>query len=156
MAEQLNKIVITGNLAADAEVRSLPSGKSVTRFAIINNSRRRDSKGEWHDKPNHIAVVVWKLEKLAPELLKGRMVTVEGRLETRVWEGRDGNKRLSTEVIAHRIYLIPGGPRRQASDEGDQDTPPADAEAGAEVAQLDAFTQGDDGDIDPEPEDPPF
>ncbi len=95
-ATNINRVVMTGNLTADPELRSLPSGTSVCKLRIACNTRRKDgSTGEWEDKPNYFNVTVWGAqgENAARYLAKGRPVAIDGRLEWREWDAQDGTKR---------------------------------------------------------------
>ena len=92
-ATNINRVIITGNLTADPELRSLPSGTSVCKLRVACNTRRKDdSTGEWVDKPNYFDVTVWGAqgENCARYLSKGRPVAIDGRLEWREWETQDG------------------------------------------------------------------
>ena len=93
-ATNINRVIITGNLTSDPELRSLPSGTSVCKLRVACNTRRKDnSTGEWVDKPNYFDVTVWGAqgENCARYLSKGRPVAVDGRLEWREWQDKDGN-----------------------------------------------------------------
>ena len=94
-ATNINRVVLTGNLTADPELRSLPSGTSVCKLRIACNTRRKGSSGEWEDKPNYFNVTVWGAqgENAARYLSKGRPVAIDGRLEWREWETQEGAKR---------------------------------------------------------------
>ena len=95
-ASNINRVIITGNLTADPELRSLPSGTSVCKLRVACNTRRKDgASGEWVDKPNYFDVTVWGAqgENCARYLAKGRGVAVDGRLEWREWES-DGRQAL--------------------------------------------------------------
>src|SRR5213083_2337707 len=108
-ATNLNRVVITGNLTRDPELRSLPSGTSVCKLRIAVNSRRKDAaSGDWVDKPNYFDVTVWGAqgENCATYLSKGRPVGVEGRLDWREWEAQDGSKRQSVEIIANSVQFL--------------------------------------------------
>ena len=101
-ATNINRVVMTGNLTADPELRSLPSGMSVCSLRIACNTRRKNqSTGEWEDKPNYFNVTVWGAqgENAARFLSKGRPVAIDGRLEWREWEAQDGTKRQATDII---------------------------------------------------------
>ena len=110
-ASNINRVVLTGNLTRDPELRSLQSGTSVCSLRIASNSRRRDSSGEWVDKPNYFTVTVWGAqgENCARFLSKGRPVAIDGRLEWREWQDEEGNKRESVEIIADSVQFL-GGP----------------------------------------------
>src|SRR5437763_16044058 len=94
---------MTGNLTADPELRSLPSGMSVCKMRIACNTRRKNaSTGDWEDKPNYFDVTVWGAqgENVARYLSKGRPVAIDGRLEGRESGAQDGSKRQATDIIA--------------------------------------------------------
>ena len=93
-ASNINTVVVTGNLTRDPELRSTPGGTSVCKLRVAVNSRRKDGQsGEWVDKPNYFDVTVWGAqgENCANYLSKGRPVAVEGRLDWREWEAKDGS-----------------------------------------------------------------
>jgi single-strand DNA-binding protein len=108
-ATNINRVVMTGNLTADPELRSLPSGMSVCSLRIACNTRRKDgASGEWVDKPNYFNVTVWGAqgENAARYLSKGRPVAIDGRLEWREWEAQDGTKRQATDIIADSVQFL--------------------------------------------------
>ena len=108
----LNRAEIIGNLTRDPEVRSLPSGQSVTQFAVATNRRWKDKDGNFKEDTQYHEIVVWgKLGELASTMLqKGKKVYVEGRLQTTSWEAQDGAKRQKTEIVAENfIPLSPKG-----------------------------------------------
>jgi single-strand DNA-binding protein len=148
-ATNINRVVMTGNLTADPELRSLPSGTSVCQMRIACNTRRKNaSSGEWEDKPNYFNVTVWGAqgENVARYLSKGRPVAIDGRLEWREWEAQDGSKRQATDIIADSVQFL--GSRDDASASagasfaGDQ---------AANGAPRGAGTQVDEGDFQPAP-----
>ncbi|MBJ95241.1 MAG: single-stranded DNA-binding protein [Rickettsiales bacterium] len=105
MAYAVNKVILLGNLGKDPEVRYTKSGKAVTSFSLATSERAgRDGneRTEWHN------IVAWdKLAELCGRLVrKGNKVYVEGRLQTREYEDRDGNKRWSTEVVAREMVFL--------------------------------------------------
>ena len=115
-ATNINRVVLTGNLTADPELRSLPSGMSVCSLRIACNTRRKDNaSGEWVDKPNYFNVTVWGAqgENAARYLSKGRPVAIDGRLEWREWEAQDGAKRQAIDIIADSVQFL--GSRDDAS-----------------------------------------
>ena len=108
-ASNINRLVITGNLTADPELRSLPSGTSVCKLRVACNTRRKNaSTGEWEDKPNYFNVTVWGAqgENAAKYLSKGRPVAIDGRLEWREWESQDGTKRQAIDIIAESVQFL--------------------------------------------------
>jgi len=107
----VNKVILVGNLGADPEVRFTPSGQAVANFRMATTdswtdkaSGQRQERTEWH------RIVVWgKLGELCGEYLrKGRQCYVEGRLQTREWQDRDGQKRWTTEVVANQVVFLGG------------------------------------------------
>jgi len=118
-ATNINRVVMTGNLTKDPELRSLPSGTSVCELRIACNTRRKDaSTGEWTDKPNYFNVKVWGAqgENAARYLSKGRPVAIDGRLEWREWEAQDGAKRQAIDIIADSVQFL--GSREDAGGGG--------------------------------------
>jgi single-strand DNA-binding protein len=110
-ATNINRVVLTGNLTRDPELRSTPSGMSVCSLRIASNTRRKDNTtGEWTDKPNYFSVTVWGAqgENCSRFLSKGRPVCIDGRLEWREWQGQDGAKRESVEIIADAVQFLGG------------------------------------------------
>src|SRR5881398_2447896 len=110
-ATNINRVVLTGNLTSDPELRSLPSGTSVCKLRVACNTRRKDGPtGEWVDKPNYFDVTVWGAqgENCARFLSKGRPVAIDGRLEWREWTAQDGGKRESVEVVADAVQFLGG------------------------------------------------
>ena len=107
MATSLNKVLLIGNLGKDAETRQTPGGTSVTNFSLATTFRVKDqSTGEYSDRTDWHDVVLWRGERVAPYLLKGKKVFVEGRLQTRSWEDQNGQKRYRTEVICDSFGLM--------------------------------------------------
>jgi single-strand DNA-binding protein len=118
-ATNINRVVLTGNLTADPELRSLPSGTSVCSMRIACNTRRKNNgTGEWEDKPNYFNITVWGAqgENAARFLSKGRPVAIDGRLEWREWEAQDGTKRQAVDIIADSVQFL--GSREDASGSG--------------------------------------
>ena len=110
-ATNINRVILTGNLTRDPELRSTPGGMSVCSLRVACNTRRKDnSTGEWADKPNYFSVTVWGAqgENCARFLAKGRPVAIDGRLEWREWQGQDGAKRESIEIIADAVQFLGG------------------------------------------------
>ena len=110
-ATNINRVVLTGNLTRDPELRSLPSGMSVCSMRIACNTRRKNNAtGDWEDKPNYFDVTVWGAqgENCARFLAKGRPVALDGRLEWREWQDKEGNKRESVEIIADTVQFLGG------------------------------------------------
>ena len=104
----INRVVLVGNLTRDPELRQTPSGTSVCGLRIAVNTRRKDSSGQWTEKPNYFDITVWgqQGENCAQYLAKGRPVAIDGRLEWREWDAQDGSKRQAVEVIADTVQFL--------------------------------------------------
>jgi single-strand DNA-binding protein len=116
----VNKAILVGNLGRDAEVTTTANGFPIARFSLATTDRRKDNRsGEWTDRTEwHRIVLLGKqAESLRDYLKKGKQIYVEGRIETRSWDDKDGQKRYMTEIIADRIQLLggPGGGGGRAS-----------------------------------------
>lgn len=109
-ATNINRVVMTGNLTRDPELRSLPSGMSVCSLRIACNTRRKGASGEWEDKPNYFDVTVWGAqgENCARYLSKGRPVAIDGRLEWREFQTQDGQRRQAVDIIADSVQFLGG------------------------------------------------
>lgn len=119
MASSLNKVMLIGNLGKDAETRHTPSGTAVTNFSVATTARVKDaSTGDWKDKTDWHDVVLWRGERVAPYLTKGKKVFIEGRLQTRSWESQSGEKRYRTEVVCEPFGLMLLGGRDGQGEEG--------------------------------------
>jgi single-strand DNA-binding protein len=145
-ATNINRVVLTGNLTSDPELRSLPSGTSVCKLRVACNTRRKDGPtGEWVDKPNYFDVTVWGAqgENCARYLSKGRPVAIDGRLEWREWQDQQGNKRQSIDIIADSVQFL--GSRDGGGENGGRFTPQSDVPADtADFASAPAGSAGDD------------
>jgi single-strand DNA-binding protein len=108
-ANNVNVVVITGNLTKDPELRSTTGGTSVCEMRVAVNGRRKTSNGEWVDKPNFFDVVAFGAqgENCANYLEKGRPLAVEGRLDWREWEAKEGGgKRQAVQIIANSVQFL--------------------------------------------------
>jgi single-strand DNA-binding protein len=106
----VNKVIIVGNMGRDAEVRYTPGGAAVATLSLATTDVWNDKSGQRQEKTEWHRVVVWgkQAETLAEYLTKGRQIYVEGRLQTRQWDDKDGNKRYTTEIRSDRIVLLGG------------------------------------------------
>ncbi len=108
-SRSVNKVILVGNLGRDAETKFTPSGASVTRFSVATTRRWKDQQtNDWKEETNWTNVSVWRQEKLANYLTKGKQVYVEGRLQTRSYDDKDGKKVYTTDVIADDVILLGG------------------------------------------------
>jgi single-strand DNA-binding protein len=124
-SKSVNKVILLGNLGKDAETKFTPSGISVSKFSLATGRRNKDPQsGEWKDVTDWHNIVVWRTEHVANFLLKGKQIYLEGRLETRSYEDKEGQKKYFTEVIcnAQDLVLLGGGAGRgDAPSEGSGD-----------------------------------
>jgi single-strand DNA-binding protein len=144
-ATNINRVVITGNLTRDPELRSTPGGTSVCSLRVAVNSRRKESEsGQWVDKPNYFDVTVWGAqgENCAQYLSKGRPVAVDGRLNWREWEAQDGSKRQAVDIIADSVQFL-------GSRDGAQSNGAPDSDLQADTSDFDevGVASGSDDDI---------
>ena len=139
----INKAILIGNLGKDPELRYTPGGQAVASFSLATSEKWRDKDGVMQDRTEWHNIVVWgRQAEIAKEYLaKGRQVYIEGRIQNRSWEDKDGNKRYTTEIIAQRMQFL--GAREQV---------PTGAASGAE-APPEAPPAGD---LSGEDEDLPF
>ena len=143
----VNKVIIVGNLGRDAEIRYTSGGTAVATLSLATTDVWTDKGGQRHEKTEWHRVVLWgkTAETLQEYLLKGRQIYVEGRLQTRQWDDRDGNKRYTTETRADRVVLLGGrgggggGGSSRSDDEGQQQPPQQQQGAG----EPDVLTEDD-------------
>jgi len=115
----VNKVILIGHLGRDAETSFTASQTSVTKFSVATNRRWKDQQtGEWKEETDWSNVVLWRAENVAPYLTKGKQVYVEGRLQTRSYDDKDGKKVWRTEVVADEVILLGGRGEGGPPDEG--------------------------------------
>jgi single-strand DNA-binding protein len=108
-SRSVNKVILIGHLGRDAETAYTASQTAVTKFSVATNRRWKDQQtGEWKEETNWTNVVMWRGENVAPYLTKGKQVFVEGRLQTRSYDDKDGKKVWTTEVVAEDVILLGG------------------------------------------------
>jgi single-strand DNA-binding protein len=136
----VNKVILVGNLGRDAELRYTPGGAPVATINMATTEVWNDKGGQRQEKTEWHRVVLWgkTAESLNEYLTKGKQIYVEGRLQTRQWDDKDGNKRYTTEIKADRITLLggggggrsgggyAGGAERGGSSAGHSDEPPVE------------------------------
>jgi single-strand DNA-binding protein len=131
----VNKVILVGNLGRDAELRFTPGGAAVATLSLATTEVWNDKGGQRQEKTEWHRVVLWgkQAETLNEYLVKGKQIYVEGRLQTREWNDKDGNKRYTTEIRGDRVVLLSGGgggqrreaPARQAADMAETPEPVA-------------------------------
>ena len=133
----VNKVILIGNLGRDPELRYTKDGKAVANFTVATNDRWRDREGNSQERTEWHRIVVWdkQAENCAQYLQKGRSVYIEGRLQTREWEDKEGQKRQTTEIVAQQVTFL--GSR-------DAGSRSASASAAAPPGPEPAPTEGDD------------
>jgi single-strand DNA-binding protein len=127
----VNKVILVGNLGRDAELRYTPGGAPVATLNMATTEVWNDKAGQRQEKTEWHRIVLWgkTAESLSEYLTKGKQLYVEGRLQTRQWDDKDGNKRYTTEIRGDRIVLLGGG----GGGAGRQPAARAGATAGAAV-----------------------
>ena len=145
----VNKVILIGNLGADPELRQTQGGMAVANIRLATTDNRKDRDGNRQEKTEwHRIVAFGRTAELCGQYLsKGRQVYIEGRLQTRSWDDKDGNKRSSTEIVADNVTFLSGGERgssgASASPGGYQSAPPSNPAP----AHSDAPVQEDDDDL---------
>src|SRR5579871_6746680 len=108
-SRSVNKVILIGHLGKDAETKFTPAGAPCTKFSVATNRRWKDQQsGEWKEETDWANVVLWRSENLANYLTKGKQIYVEGRIQTRSWDDKDGKKQYMTEVVADDVILLGG------------------------------------------------
>jgi single-strand DNA-binding protein len=117
MARSVNKVILIGNLGKDAETKFTAGGSAVTRFSVATTRSWKDQQtNEWKDETNWTNVILWRQENLSNYLTKGKQVYIEGRLQTRSYDDKEGKKVYATEVVAEEVILLGG--RGEGGSEG--------------------------------------
>ena len=106
----INKVIVVGNLGKDPEVRHTPNGQAVANFSIATSEAWTDKGGQKQERTEWHRIVAWgKLAELCGKYLsKGRQCYIEGKLQTRAWDDKDGGKRYTTEIIASTVQFLGG------------------------------------------------
>ena len=128
MAAGVNKVILVGHLGADPDMKYTPSGQGVCEMRVATSESWNDKNGQRQERTEWHRIVVWgkRAEICSKYLAKGRQVFVEGRIQTRNYDDKDGNKRYITEIIANDVQFLGGGGRDGTSGGGAQrnDGPP--------------------------------
>lgn len=108
-SRSVNKVILIGHLGRDAETAYTASQVAVTKFSVATSRRWKDqATGDWKEETDWTRVVLWRGEAVAPYLLKGKQIYVEGRLQTRSYDDKDGKKVWATDVVADEVILLGG------------------------------------------------
>jgi single-strand DNA-binding protein len=146
-SRSVNKVILLGHLGKDAETKFTPSGVSKSTFSIATSRRWKDQQsGEWKEETDWHNIVLWRSENLANYLLKGKQVYVEGRLHSRSYEDKEGQKKYITEVVADELILLGGrgGDAPGGGGGGEYDAPPVSRPRSAPRPQAAAGPPADD------------
>ena len=114
-SRSVNKVILLGHLGKDAETKFTPSGTAVSNFTLATSRRWKDQQtGEWKEETEWHRIVLWRSENVSNYLLKGKQVYIEGRMQTRSYEDKEGQKRYVTEVVCDELILLGSGRDRAA------------------------------------------
>ena len=141
----VNKVILVGNLGRDAELRYTPGGAAVATINMATTEVWNDKGGQRQEKTEWHRIVLWgkTAESLNEYLTKGKQIYVEGRLQTRQWDDKDGNKRYTTEIKADRITLLGGGGGAGAGGGRSMDRSGAQAGGGMDEPPMEPITDDD-------------
>jgi len=128
MAEGLNKVLLIGNVGQVPELRSTAGGQSVMTIRMATNERYKNKDGEWTDRTEWHTIVVWgkRAEGLSKILQKGTHLYIEGKLQTRQWDDKEGQKRYTTEIVAREVLLLGKKDANGGGGRSDGPPPPSD------------------------------
>jgi len=133
----VNKVILVGNLGADPQIRYTPQGTAVANFSLATTERFNNKNGERESRTEWHRIIAWgRLAEICNEYLKkGKQVYIEGRIQTRQWDDKDGNKRTTTEIVANNMVMLGragdvgdvGAQEFQADEEATQEAPATSA-----------------------------
>lgn len=158
----VNKVILVGNLGRDPEMRYMPSGDAIASFSVATTDTWKDKNGQKQERTEwHRISMFGKLAEIAGEYLKkGSSVYIEGRLQTRKWQDKEGNERQTTEVVADRMQMLGGrsggNAYEFADDDMDQSAPPPQRQSAPAPAQKPAAAPASGSGFDDFEDDIPF
>lgn len=146
----VNKVILVGNLGSDPEIRTLESGAKVATFSLATSESYKDKEGNKVDKTEWHNIVLWKgLAEVAEKWVKkGQTIYVEGKLQTRSWDDKEGNKRYTTEIVGQNMTML----GKKESDGGGNYNAPAPTSSSTSAPQQESAPIGE----GTEPDDLPF
>jgi single-strand DNA-binding protein len=152
-SRSVNKVILIGHLGRDAETAFTASQVAVTKFSVATSRRWKDqATGDWKEETDWTRVVLWRGEAVAPYLLKGKQIYVEGRLQPRSYDDKDGKKVWTTEVVADEVILLggrgDGAPSGGGGDEYSQQEPMRSAPRGRQAPTAPAHAAPMSGGVD--------
>jgi len=138
-SRSVNKVILLGHLGKDAETKFTPSGVAKTTFTLATNRRWKDQQsGEWKEVTDWHNIVLWRSENLTNYLQKGKQVYIEGRIENRSWEDKEGQKRYITEIVCDELILTSGGGGGRGDSGGEYSQGPVSMPRSARPSQSSA------------------
>ncbi len=146
----VNRVILVGHLGGDPEMRYTSSGTPVTNFSLATNERWNNQDGERQERTEWHKIVTWsKLAEISNQYLtKGQLVFIEGRIQTREWDDKDGNKRRTTEIVASEMRMMSprssDGPRQQEQEQKQEPVGVAAEGGNAGEDKMDAGVTEDD------------
>ncbi|NDE14124.1 single-stranded DNA-binding protein [bacterium] len=152
----LNRVLIIGNLGQDPELRYTPNQVAVATLSVATTDYRPGADGQRQEVTEWHRVVVWnkQAENCAKYLAKGRTVFVEGKLQTRSWEDKNGQKRYTTEIVAQNVQFLGGAGGSQSRERGEMGAAPSTSQGGQ--SEVSGSQPGAGGAYDPTLDDIPF
>ena len=152
-SRSVNKVILIGRLGKDAELAYTAAQIAIVKFSVATSMRWKDKQtGDWKEETNWSDVVFWRGENVAPYLLKGTQVYIEGRLHTRSYDDKDGKKVWKTEVVADEVILLggrgDGAPSGGGGDEYSQQEPMRSAPRGRQAPAAPAHAAPMSGGVD--------
>ena len=138
----VNKVILVGHLGRDPELRYTQNGQAVTNFSLATSESYSKKDGEREDRTEWHRIVAWgRLAEICAEYLsKGRQIYIEGRIQTREWEDREGEKRRTTEIVAREMQML--GRRGETNTSYDDSGTPASSSAAADQSTPEGSSQG--------------
>jgi single-strand DNA-binding protein len=145
-SRSVNKVILLGHLGKDAETKYTPSGTAVSNFTLATNRRWKDQQtGEWKEETDWHRCVLWRSENLTNYLVKGKQLYIEGRLQTRSYDDKEGQKRYVTEVVCDELILLgsrgEGAPSEYSQERAPAPRPQPQPQAIAPAAPPEEFNQ---------------
>lgn len=135
MASSVNKVILIGRLGKDPETKFTQGGVAIARFSMATDESWKDQNGEQQQRTEWHNVVAWRrlAEICGQYLIKGKLIYIEGRLQTRSWEDKEGNKRTTTEVQADKMVMLSGGRPEEGSGGRPEEDSDGSPEGGREI-----------------------
>jgi single-strand DNA-binding protein len=145
----INRVVLVGRLTSDPELRALPSGTSVCGLRVACNTTRKNTDGEYTEKPNFFSVSVFGAtgESVHRYMSRGRRVAIDGRLEWREWETSEGGKRQAVDIVAESVQFLDGRGEHGNSGDSSDDEDSADGSGSGEERELVGVGSGIEDDL---------